>query len=137
MPELPVNEPLETTIEEPYGSLSELSSAQSTEELTAVVGRYPECLAGWATLGERALGGGRAVEAYAYFRVGYHRGLDRIRAAGWRGRGLVPWRHGGNRGFLRALRGLGQAAAAIGEEAEARRCEQFLAELAPDFPDAI
>jgi Protein of unknown function (DUF3151) len=135
VPELPVNEPLETTIEEPDGSLSELASARWIEDLIAVVGRHPECLAGWASLGEATLEAGRPVEAYAYFRVGYHRGLDRIRGAGWRGRGRVPWNHEGNRGFLRSVKGLGRAAAAIGEEPEARRCEQFLAELAPDSPE--
>lgn len=131
MPELPLTEPSETTIEEPAGSLEEL---QSSADAAAVAARWPECLAAWATLGEAALEGGRAVEAYAYFRVGYHRGLDRIRRAGWRGSGHVPWSHPGNRGFLRSLKGLGRAADAIGEEPEARRCEEFLGQLAPDAP---
>lgn len=135
MPELPVNEPLQTRIEEPEGSLEALEVAETPEESAGVAGRYPECLAAWATLGEAALAAGNHVEAYAYFRVGYHRGLDRIRRAGWRGAGRVPWEHEGNRGFLRALRGLGRAAAAIGEDDEAERCNQFLAELAPDAPD--
>jgi hypothetical protein len=63
--------------------------------------------------------------------VGYHRGLDRLRANGWRGSGYVRWREETNRGFLRALRGLGQAAARIGEQDEAERCAQFLAQLEP------
>ncbi len=66
--------------------------------------------------------------------MGYHRGLDRIRRAGWRGSGRVPWEHDGNRGFLRSLHGLQLAAAAIGEQDEAERCRTFLAELAPDAP---
>jgi hypothetical protein len=131
---LPVGEPLETAIEEPDGSLDALAAASSAEATREVAGRYPECLAAWAVLGEEALEGGRAVEAYAYFRVGYHRGLDRIRKAGWRGQGRVPWSHEPNRGFLRSLRGLGRAAGAIGETAEEERCAEFLNQLAPDAP---
>jgi len=132
MAELPITEPPETTIEEPPGSLEALASATSTEDVAAVAARYPECLTAWASLGEAALEQDRVVEAYAYFRVGYHRGLDRIRRAGWRGSGKVPWAHEANRGFLRSLRGLSSAAAAIGEDAEATRCADFFAQLAPD-----
>ena len=132
MAELPITEPPETTIEEPPGSLEALASATSTEDVAAVAARYPECLAAWAALGEAALEQDRVVDAYAYFRVGYHRGLDRIRRAGWRGSGKVPWAHEANRGFLRSLRGLSSAAAAIGEDAEATRCADFFAQLAPD-----
>ena len=70
---------------------------------------------------------------YACYRVGYHRGLDRLRANGWRGSGYVRWEHEPNRGFLRALRGCGRAAAAIGEADEAERCAQFLAQLDPSL----
>ncbi|MFP5298264.1 MAG: DUF3151 family protein, partial [Actinomycetota bacterium] len=63
-----------------------------------------------------------------------HRGLDRIRQAGWRGSGKVPWSHEGNRGFLRSLVGLGRAADEIGETEEAERCAGFAAKLAPDLP---
>jgi Protein of unknown function (DUF3151) len=134
MSELPITEPAETRISEPDGSLEALGSATSPAELAAVVARFPTCLAAWAALGEDALRGRRPVEAYAYFRVGYHRGLDRIRRAGWRGTGRVPWAHEGNRGFLRSLRGLHRAAAAIGERDEDERCAKFLADLAPDAP---
>ena len=132
MAELPITEPPETTIEEAPGSLEALASATSTEDVAAVAARYPECLTAWAALGEAALEQGRVVEAYAFFRVGYHRGLDRIRRAGWRGNGKVPWAHEANRGFLRSLRGLSSAAAAIGEDAEATRCADFFAQLVPD-----
>ena len=132
MPELPITEPNDTRIEEPAGSLDALAGAGDPR---AVAARYPECLAAWAVLGADALEHGRAVEAYAYFRVGYHRGLDRIRAAGWRGAGRVPWAHEGNRGFLRALTGLGDAAEALGERSEASRCREFVARLAPDHPE--
>jgi hypothetical protein len=134
MNQIPVGEPLETAIEEPEGSLEALSAAGSTDATRKVAAEYPECLTAWAALGEEALAGGRAVEAYAYFRVGYHRGLDRIRRAGWRGEGRVPWAHEPNRGFLRCLRGLGAAAGAIGETAEETRCAEFFAQLAPDAP---
>lgn len=132
--ELPVGEPFETHVDEPDGSLDALEAAGSAAEVADVAGRYPECLAAWATLGEEALQAGRAVEAYAYFRVGYHRGLDRIRKHGWRGQGKVPWAHEPNRGFLRSLRGLGRAAAEIGEREEADRCAAFFDQLAPDAP---
>ena len=66
------------------------------------------------------------VTAYAYARTGYHRGLDQLRRAGWKGHGPVPWEHEPNRGFLRSLYLLGISAAAIGEDDEAERCAQFL-----------
>ena len=96
--------------------------------VAAVVARWPRFLDAWARLGDASASD---VEAYAYYRVGYHRGLDRLRASGWRGSGYVRWRDETNRGFLRALRGLGQAAARIGELDEAERCSQFLAQLDP------
>jgi hypothetical protein len=132
--DLPVGEPLETNVDEPPGSLEALSASRSAQDVAAVAAEHPECLAAWAALGEDALAAGRTVEAYAYFRVGYHRGLDRIRRHGWRGQGKVPWGHVPNQGFLRSLRGLGRAAGAIGESEEAERCSTFLAQLAPDAP---
>ena len=134
MAELPITEPLETQIEEPAGSVEDLANATDLDDLRAVTANFPTCLAAWATLGERALNSGDPVTAYAYFRVGYHRGLDRIRQAGWRGKGSVPWSHPGNRGFLRSLGGLGRSAAEIGERPEATRCAEFLQQLAPDAP---
>ena len=98
--------------------------------------RWPACLAAWAALGEAALAEDRTVEAYAYFRVGYHRGLDRLRAGGWRGAGRVPWAHECNRGWLRSLKGLGEAAEAVGETDEAARCAEFLARVAPEGTQA-
>jgi hypothetical protein len=77
------------------------------------------------------------VESYAYARTGYHRGLDALRRNGWRGHGPVPWDHEPNQGFLRSLHGLGRAAAAIGEEAEAQRCFSFLAESSQAAADAL
>lgn len=91
-------------------------------------------LGGMGRVGDRALADGRAVEAYAFYRVGYHRGLDRVRKAGWRGSASVPWSHEGNRGFLRSLKGLGEAAGTLGERDEQQRCAEFYRRLAPDAP---
>jgi len=99
---------------------------------SAVAGAHPASCAAWATLAEAALAGGRSVEAYAYARTGYHRGLDALRRAGWKGQGPVPWSHEPNRGFLRALGALGRAATAIGETDEAARCAQLLADSDPE-----
>ena len=134
MTQLPISEPAQTSLTEPAGSLEALAAAVGVDEISGVAGRFPQCLAAWASLGELALQARHPVMAYAYFRVGYHRGLDRMRRAGWRGSGRVPWSHEGNRGFLRSLHGLRLAAAAIGEVDEAERCRTFLAELAPDAP---
>src|SRR5438128_1039480 len=109
------------------------SAADSPAEVARVVADWPRRLAGWATLGELAAASESHVEAYAYFRVGYHRGLDALRGAGWRGSGYVRWRHESNRGFLRALDGLRRTAAAIGETDEERRCATFLLQLEPDW----
>jgi hypothetical protein len=134
MVDIPVGEPLETKVSEPPGSLQELASVEPGDE-AAIAARYPLCLAAWAALGESALAAEHPVSAYAYFRVGYHRGLDRIRQAGWRGSGKVPWAHEGNQGFLRCLAGLSEAAGRIGEEDERARCAEFLEQLAPDAPN--
>ena len=98
---------------------------------------HPAASAAWASLAEQALAGGRAVEAYAYARTGYHRGLDALRRAGWGGHGPVPWSHEPNRGFLRALSALGEAAARIGETDEAERCATFLADCDPAAVEAL
>jgi len=96
--------------------------------VSEVVARHPRYLDAWARLGELARDD---VEAYACFRVGYHRGLDTLRANGWRGSGYVRWDHEPNRGFLRALRGLAAAAQRIGEADEAERCRLFLLQCDP------
>ncbi len=105
--------------------------AERGEALAAVAAQWPRFLDAWAELGRCAAGEGRHVEAYAYCRVGYHRGLDALRAAGWRGSGCVQWEAPSNHGFLWSLWGLGQSAAAIGEADEAERCAGFLAQLDP------
>ncbi len=79
----------------------------------------------WALLAERA---DDPVAAYAYARTGYHRGLDALRRAGWRGQGPIPAAHEPNQGFLRALLALAEAADAIGETDEGERCRRFLSD---------
>jgi len=102
-----------------------------------VAAAHPASSAAWAMLAEQALAAGRAVEAYAYARTGYHRGLDALRRAGWRGQGPVPWSHEPNRGVLRAIHALGAAAAAIGEQDEVDRCRQLLADSDPAAVTAL
>jgi len=89
----------------------------------------PSSSLAWALLAEGALVSseeGDDVVAYAFARTGYHRGLDALRRAGWRGQGPIPAAHLPNQGFLRALLALAEAAAAIGEDEEAQRCRTFL-----------
>ncbi|MGP7961451.1 DUF3151 domain-containing protein [Sanguibacter sp. A247] len=85
----------------------------------------------WALLAEETLDDD-AVASYAFARTGYHRGLDALRRAGWRGVGAVPLDHEPNQGFLRALDGLARAAEAIGETDEAERCAGFLHDCGTD-----
>ena len=127
---------LPTTVlpEEPAELRHRLQQALAAPEperrdvIAAVVASAPRYLDAWARLGEH---GRDPVERYAAFRVGYHRGLDALRANGWRGSGYVRWAAESNRGFLRALRGLGAAAAEIGETDEAERIALLLAQLDP------
>ena len=105
-----------------------LPPGQQRDAVSAVVARYPRYLDAWSQLGRLARD---PIEAYAAFRVGYHRGLDTLRASGWRGSGYVLWEHDSNRGFLRSLLGLHLAAHAIGEEDEDERCAQFLYQCDP------
>lgn len=127
--------PPETVIDsEPQELLDVLSAAlgqpaeQRRSAVAKVVEENPRFLDGWAQLG--ALGRD-PIERYACFRVGYHRGLDRLRASGWRGSGYVRWQHEPNKGFLRALDGLRASAAEIGETDEEERCVMFLMQLDP------
>ncbi len=128
--------PPETILDpEPEDALEALRAALAQvdgrrDAVADVCARWPRFLDAWAQLGRL---GRDDVEAYAYFRVGYHRGLDRLRQSGWRGSGYVRWRFETNRGFLRALDGLRSAADAIGEPDEAQRCAEFLRQLDPEY----
>ncbi|MFJ8040052.1 DUF3151 domain-containing protein [Kitasatospora sp. NPDC096147] len=107
--------------EQPYRMLGEESASP-----TQVAAAFPTFSLAWAMLADDAYDAGRVVESYAYARTGYHRGLDSLRRAGWKGHGPVPWEHRGNRGFLRCLAALARAAEEIKETEEAERCWQFL-----------
>ena len=128
MPEIPVGEPLRDA-----GSGSRRApSKRWRRQLRSttwpqVAAEHPSCLAAWASLGEQAMEDGSPVAAYAYFRVGYHRGLDTDqtgRLAG--GKGSVPWGHEEDRGCLRSLKGLGVAAGSIGENGRSRTLRDLL-----------
>ncbi|HVE92468.1 MAG TPA: DUF3151 family protein [Actinomycetota bacterium] len=99
--------------------------------LRETVTKWPGCLEAWALLGSDSYDRGDYVSSYAFCRVGYHRGLDRMRQSGWRGTQTLSWDHAENRGFLSSLHGLMRSAAAIGEGVEARRCRDFLLQLDP------
>jgi hypothetical protein len=96
------------------------------DDPVALARAYPASSLAWAELAEVALADGRDIEAYAFARTGYHRGLDALRRNGWRGHGPIPWDHVPNRGFLRALAALATASERIGDTEEADRCRQFL-----------
>jgi hypothetical protein len=98
-----------------------------------VAAAHPTSSAAWAALAEGALEGGRTIEAYAYARTGYHRGLDALRRNGWKGFGPVPWSHEPNRGFLRCVTVLAAAAERIGEVDEQQRCTQLLRDCDPSL----
>lgn len=101
----------------------------SGDDPVAVAASAPAASLVWAVLAEEALASGTPagdVEAYAYARTGYHRGLDALRRSGWRGQGPIPADHVPNQGFLRALLALSTAAHLIGEADESERCAAFL-----------
>ncbi|GAA4575993.1 DUF3151 domain-containing protein [Planotetraspora kaengkrachanensis] len=102
-----------------------------------VAARFPTYSAAWAALADEFFTAGHAVTSYAFARTGYHRGLDQLRRAGWKGHGPIPWEHEPNRGFLRCLNALARAAQAIGEKDEAERCAQFLRDSSTAAAEAL
>ncbi len=115
----------------------------ATDRLTAgdpaveVAAQHPTCSAAWAALAEAALVADHPVEAYAYARTGYHRGLDALRRAGWKGNGPVPWSHTPNQGVLRSIYALAQAAKHINEADEEQRCLDLLEDADPEALRAL
>lgn len=107
--------------------------SERRDRLAAVVANHPRVVEGWVELAAVTTD---VVSRYAFHRIGYHRGLDALRANGWRGSGFVRWRHETNRAFLRSLRGLQRSAAEIGEVDEEERCRLFVKQLEPsDVPE--
>ncbi len=125
-----VLEPLSPDLADALEGALALPEAERRAAVSAVAARDPRCLQAWATLAELA---DAHIDRYAFARVGYHRGLDALRAAGWRGSGYVRWGHESNRGFLRSLHALELAAGAIGETDEEQRCALFLRQLDPEW----
>ena len=113
---------------------AELAAGLAPVEAAA---KFPTSSLAWSLLAEEAFAGGRTIEAYAYARTGYHRGLDLLRRNGWKGHGPVPWEHEPNRGFLRCLAVLGKAAATIDEKDEAERCVTFLRDSSPTAAEVL
>lgn len=114
---------------------AELDAALASPErdrrdaVARVVAHHPRYLAAWAALGDVARD---SIESYMAYRVGYHRGLDALRANGWKGSGYVRWSAKSNHGFLNCLDGLARTASVIGETDEATRCSQFLLQCDPN-----
>jgi hypothetical protein len=125
-----VLDPISPDVAESLRAAVALPPAERHAAVSAVAAQDPRCLQAWATLAELAE---TPIDRYAFARVGYHRGLDSLRAAGWRGSGYVRWRHESNRGFLRSLHALERAAGAIGEVEEEQRCALFLRQLDPEW----
>ena len=120
--------PAET--EELSALLQQINQSASADRtlLAVAIALAPRSPSVWSVYGYCA---GDVIEKYAAYRVGYHRGLDALRANGWRGSGFVRWKHSSNVGFLRCLLGLATMAKKIGETDEAERCELFLLQLDP------
>jgi hypothetical protein len=123
-------DPPSPAITEALAAAADLPAGPRKAAVATVAAGDPRCLQAWADLAELAE---NPIERYAYARVGYHRGLDALRAAGWRGSGYVRWRHESNRGFLRSLHALEVAAGEIGEVDEEQRCALFLRQLDPEW----
>ena len=135
--------PAETQIPLPNSSLlSNLEIALATndvETISKLTAENPREIFCWATLTIAKIASGELngfsdkVGAYATARIGYHRGLDTLRANGWKGSGFVKADWPGNRGFLSCLSLLSYLAKEIGEVDEEARCAEFLIMLDPSL----
>ncbi|GAA1241491.1 DUF3151 domain-containing protein [Prauserella halophila] len=126
-------EPEPTTLPERPDAEAALDAGTEPSEVAA---EHPDFSEAWAALAERALGENEVVDAYAYARTGYHRGLDQLRRSGWKGFGPVPWTHRPNQGFLRCVAALAKASGRIGEADEYERCKQLLVDSDPASAEA-
>ncbi|MDE0120822.1 MAG: DUF3151 family protein [bacterium] len=129
----------ETVLPEPPADVMAalVAAGGDRDRMVTTAAAHPELPEVWAALGGLCESGAKGLsdhlEAYAYYRIGYHRGLDALRQNGWRGSGYVRGSHASNRGFLSSLDGLRRMAAAIGEASEAERCADFLLMLDPAY----
>ena len=124
---LPAENPLAI---ESLNEALQASKGQIRDAIAEVIADWPNNLLAWATLGDF---GRDQVESYAAYRVGYHRGLDRLRQSGWKGSGFVLWEKTENLGFLRCLEGLAELSNEIGDTEESDRCFHFLKQLDPSY----
>jgi len=119
----------------PASLASSVVGGETLAELEAKAVADPKDSGVWAALAAYHLQQGdlpsEKITAYACARTGYHRGLDALRANGWRGTGPVPWSHEPNRGVLRAIMMLAVVARAIGEEDEYIRCLNLVNDCDP------
>ncbi len=113
------------------------SALLNNEDPAKVAADHPTASIAWAHLAEAALDRGETIQAYAYARTGYHRGLDQLRRNGWKGFGPVPYSHEPNRGFLRCVAVLARAAKLIGEADEHARCLDLLEDCDPRAAEAL
>lgn len=123
--------PEPTYLSEDHPDMPARAAVAAGTDPAQVAAEYPDASYPWALLARAALDQDEPVMAYAYARTGYHRGLDSLRKAGWRGHGPIPAAHEPNQGFLMALVALGTAAERIGEHAEAERCRTLAADSDP------
>lgn len=137
--DLPLANRHETVLTAPNPAVQTLLEAANAAKgddqkqlLTEALRLTPNSVAVWFALVATAAD---PVTRYAYARVGYHRGLDALRAAGWGGTGLVRWSRPANRPFLRCLAALRDAADGINETSEVERITAFLIDLDPDWDD--
>jgi hypothetical protein len=141
VPELPLaDRPNVVLPAAPDGLVEALAAALESADqdgaragIEALTAQNPTSLDCWAAV---ARAGRSPIERYAAARVGYHRGLDALRANGWGGVGWCRWEHPTNRGMLSCLALLGRAAGEIGETAEVTRIADFLTQLDPAWSDA-
>ena len=116
---------------------AELGTHETLEQLEQLAAENLKDSGVWAALALRLLDDDQPVQAYACARTGYHRGLDALRANGWRGTGPVPWEHEPNRGVLSAIGALVRTAHALREEDEVIRCLNLLHDCDPRAAQAL
>lgn len=129
--------PEPTLLPDDHPDIAAREALDGGASLRETAARFPAASYVWGRLAWQALDDGDPVAGYAFARTGYHRGLDALRRAGWRGAGPVPATHVPNQGFLISLLALSAAAAAIGETEEAERCRTFAHDCDPAADDVL
>lgn len=129
--------PEPTLLPDDHPDVAARAMLEAGDSLREAAAAHPAASYAWGRLARESLATDDPVAAYAFARTGYHRGLDALRRAGWRGAGPVPATHVPNQGFLIALLALRDAAAAIGEDDEATRCRTFAHDCDPAADDVL